>query len=157
MRRSVFNCGELHPWGTITLIQRVVPAKRSDWSERYSDCADNSHKAQPALMVGVPTLVGIISEIISNISCFSAGFHYHIYYLQENLSLHGMLCLTAALAHIACCCWSFRMLMCVCVCVREKLNCLRTVCVTFVSLSAGSVESPFEQGISPNNVPYYIK
>lgn len=85
-----FNCGKFYPRGTITLIQRVVWAKPSDWSEMHSNCADNSQKAQPALMVGVPTLVGIISEIISNISCFSAVFHYRVYYFEEDFSLHLM-------------------------------------------------------------------
>lgn len=51
MHRSVFNCCKFYPWGTITLIQRVVSAKQSDWSEMHSNCADNSHKAQTALMV----------------------------------------------------------------------------------------------------------
>lgn len=43
--------------------------------------------------------------------------------------------------------------------VQKVSNSLQTLCVIFVffSVSAGSVESPFEQGISPNNVPYYIK
>lgn len=90
MHRSVLNCSKFYPWGTITLIQRVVSAKQSDWSEMHSNCADNSQKAQSALMVGVPTLVGIISEIISNISCFSAVFHYHVYYFEENFSLRVM-------------------------------------------------------------------
>lgn len=72
MHRSVFNCSKFYPWGAITLIQRVVSAKPFDWSEMHSNCADNSQKAQSALMVGGPTLLGIISEIISNISCFSA-------------------------------------------------------------------------------------
>lgn len=92
MHRSVFNCSKFHPRGAITLIQRVVSAKRSDWSEMHSNCADNSQKAQSALMLGVPTLVGIISEIISNISCFSAVFHYHVYYFEDIFSLHVMLC-----------------------------------------------------------------
>lgn len=85
-----YGC-KFYPWGTITLIQRVVSAKQSDWSEMHSNCADNSQKAQTALMVGVPALVGIISEIISNISCFSAVVHYHVYYFEEHFSLYDVL------------------------------------------------------------------
>uniref|UniRef100_A0A673BKJ7 Dystrophin n=1 Tax=Sphaeramia orbicularis TaxID=375764 RepID=A0A673BKJ7_9TELE len=33
---------------------------------------------------------------------------------------------------------------------------LNSCCDPCFSVSAGSVESPFEQGVSPNNVPYYI-
>ncbi|KAK5611970.1 hypothetical protein CRENBAI_005388 [Crenichthys baileyi] len=40
--------------------------------------------------------------------------------------------------------------------VKEHLNQLTDAHKDF-GLSQGSVESPFEQGISPNNVPYYIK
>ncbi len=102
--RSVFNCSKFYPWGTIMLIQRVVSAKQSDWSEMRSNCADNSQKAQPALMVGVPTLVGIISEIISNISCFSALFHDRVYYFEENFSLLVMFWFTAVHTFSACFC-----------------------------------------------------
>uniref|UniRef100_A0A4W6ERW4 Dystrophin n=1 Tax=Lates calcarifer TaxID=8187 RepID=A0A4W6ERW4_LATCA len=33
---------------------------------------------------------------------------------------------------------------------------VNSCCLSCFSVSTGSVESPFEQGISPNNVPYYI-
>lgn len=46
MHRSVFNCSKFYPRGTIMLILRVVSAKPSDWSERHSNCADNSHQAR---------------------------------------------------------------------------------------------------------------
>ncbi|MEQ2249712.1 hypothetical protein ILYODFUR_032096, partial [Ilyodon furcidens] len=39
--------------------------------------------------------------------------------------------------------------------VKEHLKQLTDAHKDF-GLSQGSVESPFEQGISPNNVPYYI-
>ncbi|XP_068612640.1 dystrophin isoform X1 [Brachionichthys hirsutus] len=41
--------------------------------------------------------------------------------------------------------------------VTEHLKQLSDAHRDFGLLHAGSVESPFEQGISPNNVPYYIK
>lgn len=55
-----------------------------------SNCADNSQKARSALIVDVPTLVGMISDIISNNSCFSAVFHYHVYDFEQKFLLHGM-------------------------------------------------------------------
>ncbi len=110
-----FNCSKLYPRGTITLIQRVVSAKPSDWSE------DASHKAQSALMVGAPTLVGIISEIISDISCFSAVFHYHVYYF----SLHVVFHVTAAHTFPGCFWLDLQDPAVKCVC--EKFNRLQTV------------------------------
>ncbi|XP_044044297.1 dystrophin isoform X9 [Siniperca chuatsi] len=41
--------------------------------------------------------------------------------------------------------------------IKEHLKQLTDAHRDFGLLHAGSVESPFEQGISPNNVPYYIK
>ncbi|XP_038572130.1 dystrophin isoform X3 [Micropterus salmoides] len=41
--------------------------------------------------------------------------------------------------------------------INEHLKQLTEAHRDFGLLHAGSVESPFEQGISPNNVPYYIK
>ncbi|XP_029380106.1 dystrophin isoform X8 [Echeneis naucrates] len=41
--------------------------------------------------------------------------------------------------------------------IEEHLKQLTDAHRDFGLLHAGSVESPFEQGISPNNVPYYIK
>lgn len=96
MHCSVFNCSKFHPWGTITLMQQVLPAKPSDWSETHPNCADNSHQALLALIVGVPTLVGIISEIISHISCFSAVFHY----FEANFSLQS--CFGSCCIHVSC-------------------------------------------------------
>ncbi|KAM6893218.1 dystrophin isoform 3-T3 [Lycodopsis pacificus] len=40
--------------------------------------------------------------------------------------------------------------------INEHLKQLTDAQRDFVLLHAGSVESPFEQGVSPNNVPYYI-
>lgn len=128
-----FNCSKFSPRGTITLIQRVVSAKLSDWSEdALPTVLTIPTKRSLALMVGVPTLVGIISEIMSNTSCFSAVFHYHVYYSEANFSLHMMLRVTAAHTFPGCLLLHLQDPAVKCVC--EKFNSLQTVWTVVVTL-----------------------
>lgn len=131
-----------------------ITAKLPHWSEGSSSCAGNSQKGSLPKFA-VPTLVGTIKEIITDIFHFSA---YVLLWGKPFSSADVMLRVTAACMCILHAvaqgggCWSSSRK-----CRKCQTASKRFVWPLVFSVSAGSVESPFEQGISPNNVPYYIK